>query len=937
MHKPLEKFVKMYFGSVEKIPESIRDFVESVDREFETLDRRISATEKASDENLLDLIISNVELSSYLSVSSDLIFRINSEDIIVDYVANQDYLGLNLDQFKNKGVRSLPLCDDGDFFSNALSQVRDLKLNLTIEYPVIINSEEYFFNARFLPILENDIVMVIRDITAEKKAMRNLVKSEKRYRELLELIPYPVVVHMDQVLVYVNDAAVNILGAESGESLIGKSVLNFVHPDSMASVSRMLTAHKRGKIKQVSSSEIFFDLHGHEFYVDIISSLISWEDKKAVLVIGRDITDEVKMQKRLYHAEEMYRLLTERISDTIWMLDDDFRLVYMSPAIKRITGFEPADYFGRNAKEMLAPESFNKMFSEIKKLAGIPFNEKIDELKNASILIDMIKKDGTTVPVEIYLSKTIFEDNRPVIIGVSRDISERRKMEEKLRETEQLRDLLLATVTDIIFILDLNGFFTYVGPRFRDVTGHGEDELVGRPFCSFLDESEKADVIAKFESGIKENKTWLYDVTVVFENGDRIPFELNVNTVHDSAGIPIGRIGVGRDIRNKIETTRALAESERLYRMLAENIIDAIWTTDLDLNITYVSPSIIKIKGFTPEEMVSMPPDRIFTPDSLRHAYSVFKEELQKEEEGGWDPQRIWTVEAQEYCKDGRIITTEINAKFLRDDNGRIVGVLGLTRDISRRKKKAAALERDLQVARMIQKAFIPETLPQFGGIKADCRHIPMDDVGGDYFSFNPIHPDTPGVFIGEVSGEGVVAALYLSLIKTMVDRLFVDFPREPKKFIEKLNINLLGKMQLSYLTAIYGFFTRKQDDTVTFTFTSSGHPPPIVFRKVGSSVSVEYCRGSLMGVFDAIQVEEREISLAEGDRLFLYSDGIPKTINPGGEQFGYDRLPELFRASMRPSLGASLDVLIKELNKFRGNMPFGDDIVVIAFEVQSG
>ncbi|HOW81571.1 MAG TPA: PAS domain S-box protein [Spirochaetota bacterium] len=534
----------------------MKDFIAVVNREFDALDKVIHATEKVTDENIRDLIISNVELSTYLNASRDLIFRINRFDRIIDYVANQDYLGLNLDQFKDGPVGGLPLCDDAEFFSNALKQVRDLKLNLTIEYPVIINGEEVFLNARFMPILQDEIVMVIRDITGEKRALKDLLRSEKNFRRLLEILPYPVAVHKNLELVYVNDAAIRLIGAEEAGQIVGTNLRDYIHAESLETVNRMFREHVNGADKLMSYREKIVDLQGNEFYVNLISSIVTWGDDSAILVIGRNITDEILMQERLVRAEEMYRILAERMSDSIWMIDSNKKILYINPVDKRITGYDPEDYEKIGNDRIFPAPSLKRLNETIDDLLSKQTAEPNTDIGGATVEMEVFKKGGGVVLVEVNLSLAAFGRDNPVVIGVVRDITERKTIENELRKAEKWRELLLATTPDIIYMLDTNGIFTYISPRVREVTGHPEEEFIGRRFSDFIEESEKDYVNDKFKTGIDRGQSWLYQITVAFDNGDRIPMEINVSTMHDKDGTPIGRLGVARDTSHKMGTIR---------------------------------------------------------------------------------------------------------------------------------------------------------------------------------------------------------------------------------------------------------------------------------------------------------------------------------------------------------------------------------------------
>lgn len=142
---------------------------------------------------------------------------------------------------------------------------------------------------------------------------------------------------------------------------------------------------------------------------------------------------------------------------------------------------------------------------------------------------------------------------------------------------------------------------------------------------------------------------------------------------------------------SKLQLEAYMAElkaSERRYRLLAENVKDTIWTMSLDpLRFTYVSPSVQGIRGYSAEEAMAMPLEKTLTPESLDRVSRLLAEELGKEASGNADPNRSVTLEVLQYCKDGSTAWAEVTTSFIRDDRGRAVGLLGVSRDISERKR----------------------------------------------------------------------------------------------------------------------------------------------------------------------------------------------------------------------------------------------------------
>ena len=137
---------------------------------------------------------------------------------------------------------------------------------------------------------------------------------------------------------------------------------------------------------------------------------------------------------------------------------------------------------------------------------------------------------------------------------------------------------------------------------------------------------------------------------------------------------------------------KKLRESKERYRLLADNVTDVIWVRDMNLNLTYISPSVMDQQGYTAEEAKARTLEEIWTPDSLKHVGEVFAEELEKEKDKQKDMNRSRTIEVEVYCKDGSTIWTEAKMSFLRDKGGEPIGIIGVTRNIDERKQAEEAL-----------------------------------------------------------------------------------------------------------------------------------------------------------------------------------------------------------------------------------------------------
>ena len=201
------------------------------------------------------------------------------------------------------------------------------------------------------------------------------------------------------------------------------------------------------------------------------------------------------------------------------------------------------------------------------------------------------------------------------------------------------------------------------------------------------------------------------------------------------------------------EKSRKLEERERRYRLLADNVNDLIWSTDLDLKFTFISPSITSIYGYSLEEGMNLTVNKVHTPESMEKMTAVYREEMEAERAGNRDPDRHRILELEQVKKDGTVFAVESKVSFVRDDDGRAIGFVGVTRDITERRQAQLEKEKIQEQLAQMQKMEALGTL--VGGIAHDFNNILGGIVGYTELALNNIKDSSTKKMLEQVLKAG--------------------------------------------------------------------------------------------------------------------------------------------------------------------------------------
>ena len=240
-------------------------------------------------------------------------------------------------------------------------------------------------------------------------------------------------------------------------------------------------------------------------------------------------------------------------------------------------------------------------------------------------------------------------------------------------------------------------------------------------------------------------------------------------------------------------------------------------------------------------------------------------------------------------------------------------------------------IQESLKLAADIQMGMLPKDFPAFPD-----RHdfdlfasiIPAKEVGGDFYDFFLIDDDHLCFVIGDVSGKGVPAALFMAVTKTHVAASTIP-GIEPSDILIRANDELCKENdQGMFCTIFYGILNTK---TGVGSYSNGGHNPPYLMRADGSNEQLEGTDGIALGVMDGMDFGVNTLTLGKGEAIYLYTDGVNEAMDDGGNEYSYERLEEFLKMSKGQSITEIVNGSLDDVRGFVKNAEQSDDITVLA------
>ncbi len=602
--------------------------------------------------------------------------------------------------------------------------------------------------------------VVFRDLTYSRGAEDALEQSEERFEALVEnALDMITVCNADNTIRYISPSAKRILGYDPQE-LVGVFIPSLLHPDDLE-----LAAQETDILLSDSESRPpplrYRHKDGHWVYLEnYLKNMLDDPGVQAIIANSRDVTDRVRAEQASKEGEQHFRALVENAQDLITVCEPDNTIRYVSPAVRRILGYDPEELLGVFVPTLLHPEDIQGAAEAFKRSTRTPGPSE-------PLTLRFRHKDGHWVHLETVFTNLLTDPAVGAIVANSRDVTERMHQREELRRlneeleqkvesrTAQLKvaieeaedseamlrlgeekwRALIRYASDLTVILDADGTIRCESPAVERILGFRPEDRVGTNAFDDLHPDDTGPVRERFAELLERpDERVSTEYRVRDKDGVWHHFEAIGTNLLDKPVVG-GTVINTRDITERKRAERALKQSEQRFRSSFRNAAIGMGLVAIDGRWLQVNQALCDIVGYTEEELLGKTYQDITPPDDLEADRDVTRRILSGEIE-------TYQLEKRYIHKDGHAVWILLSVSLVRNEEGEPLYFISQIQDITERKEAQDRLkeaeERYRTVVEMQSELvcrFLPDFTPTFVN-EAYCRYFgeePGDLVGSGF------------------------------------------------------------------------------------------------------------------------------------------------------------------------------------------------------------
>jgi PAS domain S-box-containing protein len=526
--------------------------------------------------------------------------------------------------------------------------------------------------------LKNSIELALYRHEMESK----LKKSKERYRSILENIQDAYFrADLKGRIIMASPSAASIYRFRNPQELIGVPTIElYKNPDDRDSLMEELVHN--GKIEDYECEGLRKD--GTSFWVSM-NVQFHYDDQGNVQGTEgfmRDITQRKNAENQIKKSENYYRTIFEHTGNATILIDQDRTISLANSEFEKLSGFVRDEIEGKKKwTEFVVREDLARM----KNFHDMRRNEPDNAPENYEF--QFITRQGDIK--DILLNVANITGTKKSVASLL-DITQRKKAETAFHHSEKRFRTLFELNTAVMILLDPEtGNIIDANPSAAEFYGYSLETLRSMNINQ-INQLPVENVTGALDAAKKGGNNFIFPHKIA--SGEIRTVEVLTSPIPSEDKVLL--FSIINDITERRKTEMSLEESEAKFRFITDKINDIVWTQNLDLQTTYVSPSIEKILGFSQEERLKQKIQEQLTPSSLNMVKSILEEQMLLEEQGYRAKDRTLTFELEYYHKDGSTRWMENSVSCIRDDQDNLVGIHGVSRDITQRKKDEEALKK---------------------------------------------------------------------------------------------------------------------------------------------------------------------------------------------------------------------------------------------------
>jgi PAS domain S-box-containing protein len=394
--------------------------------------------------------------------------------------------------------------------------------------------------------------------------------------------------------------------------------------------------------------------------------------------VSIDITDRKRAEVALLRSETRFRQIVENANDLIATTSSDGVFTYISPNVFNLVGYTDTELIGQLCTSIVHPDDIPLCFEIISRV--------LETGEAATLDYRLMHRDGSCRYFVVNVSMYQDEEGNPLILGISRDLTDRKRLEEDLRQSEVKFRRIVENASDLIATAIPDGTLTYISPNVSTLLGYHNTELIGGYFAPIVHPDDVQLALHAIQQVITTGTNYEYETRLVHRDGSLRYVISNVSMYEGADGNPM-LLSFARDITDRKRLEEELRKSEAKFRAIVENANDMIYVIGNDGRIVYMSPNSIGLTGYAPEEMEGRSFEPFLYPEDLPIAINAVQRAIAGEKV---------SFETRSFYKDGRIYWTSSNVVPFQMPTGER-GLMGISRDVSDRKRLEEELRQSQQ------------------------------------------------------------------------------------------------------------------------------------------------------------------------------------------------------------------------------------------------